>query len=233
MRLEGEGYDVELRDGYLIVKDVPYVTSDRTVARGQLVMPAIMAGDILAAPADHTAHFAGSEPCDSWGQSLSKVINSAQVNEFLPGQRTAFYFSAKPPQGNYSNYYEKVTTYVDLLSRWARLIDPAATALTHSVHDVPDHDDYPFAYRDSATSRAGTNSLNSVFRGARIAIVGLGGTGSHILDLVAKTPVAEIHLYDGDVFLNHNAFRAPGAADISDLRASRTRPCTGLSSTRA
>jgi hypothetical protein len=37
------------------------------------------------------------------------------------------------------------------------------------------------------------------------------------LDLVAKTPVAEIHLFDGDVFLNHNAFRCPGAASLEDL----------------
>jgi hypothetical protein len=31
------------------------------------------------------------------------------------------------------------------------------------------------------------------------------------LDFVAKTPVEEIHLFDSDVFLQHNAFRAPGA----------------------
>lgn len=218
-RLENEGYDVELRDGYLIVNDVPYVTAEKTVARGQLVMPAAMAGDVLAVPGDHTTHFAGSEPCDNQGQPLSKVINSPQFNEFLPGLRTDFYFSVKPPEGNYGTYYDKVTVYVDLLSRWARYIEPKATARTYPVHEVPEDDDYPFAYRDSASSRAGISALNALFRDARIAIVGLGGTGSHILDLVAKTPVAEIHLYDGDVFINHNAFRAPGAAHISDLRA--------------
>jgi tRNA A37 threonylcarbamoyladenosine dehydratase len=47
--------------------------------------------------------------------------------------------------------------------------------------------------------------------------VGLGGTGSYILDLVAKTPVAEIHLYDGDKFLQHNAFRSPGAVSREEL----------------
>lgn len=218
-RLGNEGYDVGLRDGFLIVNDVPYVTSDRTVARGRLVMPAAMAGDVLAQPPDHTTHFAGYEPCDNEGQPLTKVINGPQVSEFLPGVRTDFYFSAKPPEGNYGSYYAKVTTYVELLSRWARRIDPRATARTYPVHEVAEDDDYPFAYRDSASSRAGTTALNSVFRGMRIAIVGLGGTGSHILDLVAKTPVAEIHLYDGDVFINHNAFRAPGAAAVSDLRA--------------
>jgi hypothetical protein len=56
-------------------------------------------------------------------------------------------------------------------------------------------------------------------RNQRIAIVGLGGTGSYVLDTIAKTPVAEIHLYDADKMLTHNAFRAPGAATLEQLNA--------------
>ena len=44
----------------------------------------------------------------------------------------------------------------------------------------------------------------------RVAIIGIGGTGSYVLDLVAKTWVREIHLFDDDPFLQHNAFRSPG-----------------------
>jgi len=36
---------------------------------------------------------------------------------------------------------------------------------------------------------------------------------------VAKTPAREIHLIDGDDLLQHNAFRAPGAASRDELRA--------------
>ena len=50
-----------------------------------------------------------------------------------------------------------------------------------------------------------------------LSIVGLGGTRSYILDLVAKTPVWEIRLIDGDRFDQHNAF-APGSPDVGDLR---------------
>ena len=56
----------------------------------------------------------------------------------------------------------------------------------------------------------------------KIIILGLGGTGSYILDLVAKTPVKEIHLYDGDTFYQHNAFRSPGAPSSDELRARQT-----------
>lgn len=35
---------------------------------------------------------------------------------------------------------------------------------------------------------------------------------------MAKTPVEHIHLYDGDHFLQHNAFRSPGAPSIDELQ---------------
>lgn len=70
-----------------------------------------------------------------------------------------------------------------------------------------------FRYPDTNSSRAQIEYLNRKFKNQKIAIIGMGGTGSYILDLVSKTPVKEIHIYDGDVFQLHNAFRAPGAID--------------------
>ena len=51
-----------------------------------------------------------------------------------------------------------------------------------------------------------------------VAIIGVGGTGGYILDQVAKTPAPEIRLFDADEFMSHNAFRAPGAASLEELR---------------
>jgi tRNA A37 threonylcarbamoyladenosine dehydratase len=68
-----------------------------------------------------------------------------------------------------------------------------------------------FMYPDTNSSRAKIEYLNRKFKEQQIAIIGLGGTGSYIIDQVAKTPVKLIHIYDGDVFQLHNAFRAPGA----------------------
>jgi hypothetical protein len=48
-------------------------------------------------------------------------------------------------------------------------------------------------------------------------------TGSYILDQVAKTPVGEIHLFDGDIFGSHNAFRAPGATSLEDINAKKAK----------
>lgn len=68
-----------------------------------------------------------------------------------------------------------------------------------------------FRYPDTNSSRAKIEMLNEKFDGLKIGIIGIGGTGAYILDLISKTPVTEIHLYDGDIFQLHNAFRAPGA----------------------
>ncbi len=57
----------------------------------------------------------------------------------------------------------------------------------------------------------------------KVAIVGLGGTGGYLLDYLAKMPVDEIHLFDGDVFSQHNAFRAPGTASKEELDKSPSK----------
>lgn len=75
----------------------------------------------------------------------------------------------------------------------------------------------PFKYPDTNSSRAGIEYLNRKFENQKIAIIGLGGTGSYLLDQIAKTPVKEIHLFDGDIFQLHNAFRSPGAISTEKL----------------
>src|SRR5690606_36625225 len=74
-----------------------------------------------------------------------------------------------------------------------------------------------FKYPDTNSSRAGIEFLNRKFENQKIAIIGLGGTGSYILDQVAKTPVKEIHIFDADVFQLHNAFRSHGAVSSEKL----------------
>jgi len=54
------------------------------------------------------------------------------------------------------------------------------------------------------------NDLSRLLVGKRVAIVGLGGTGSYILDFVARTHLAEIALFDDDKVHLHTIFRIPG-----------------------
>jgi hypothetical protein len=162
----------------------------------------------------------GEPPCDQHGVALPNMVNPGQ-SELEPGLVAQCSFSCKPAEP-YADYYTKMTTYVAMLEGPAQVVDAQATARTFQV--VEDEDaDSPFVYPDTASSRAGVVMLADRLRGQRVAIVGLGGTGSYILDLVAKTSVAEIHLFDGDDFLSHNAFRAPGAASLAELNARPTK----------
>ena len=69
----------------------------------------------------------------------------------------------------------------------------------------------PFVFADAASARQRTTDLAMKLVHEKVAIIGVGGTGSYILDFVAKTWVKEIHLFDSDMLLQHNLFRAPGA----------------------
>ena len=117
----------------------------------------------------------------------------------------------------FAEHYAKMVHYVTVLSDQARVIDPSLDARTGRVLELKQEESV-FRYADTASVRAEITQATRKLLGRRIAIIGLGGTGSYVLDQVAKTPVAEIHLFDGDEFKQHNAFRAPGAATIDELR---------------
>lgn len=213
-RLRNDGYNVAVKDGFLLIRDVPYVTPSRTVERGMLISSLTLAGDRTTTPDTHVVFFAGDTPCHSDGRPLTELIIGG-ANALTVDLSANFQFSHKPV-GGYPNYYEKMTAYARILTSEACVLEPLATPMTFPV--VSDEDpDSPFHYIDTASSRAGIAAINDRLHLGKVAIVGLGGTGSYVLDLVAKTPVSEIHLYDGDLFLQHNAFRSPGGPSRDEL----------------
>jgi predicted ThiF/HesA family dinucleotide-utilizing enzyme len=217
-KLRDEGYDVEIRSGYLLVKDVPYVNARREVRWGILVSTLTLAGDVTTTPDTHVAYFTGDHPCRSDGMEIDQIKNPSGGKELAKGVVVNHTFSAKP-NPPHPDYHAKMTMYVDILEGQAKVIEPAATARTFPVIEAVEDEDTVFNYIDTASSRAEIDLITQKLAVPRIAIVGLGGTGAYVLDLVAKTPVKEIHLFDGDTFLQHNAFRSPGAPSIEELKA--------------
>jgi uncharacterized protein DUF6791/ThiF family protein len=215
-RLAEDGYELEIRDGCLLVHRVPYVTPTDVVAYGTLISSLELAGDGTAKPGTHVASFRGEVPCNKDGQPLTKLINHSNEHEVAPGVKADHYFSSKPHAG-YVDYYEKITIYVALLENHAQAVDPEVTARTHGPI-VDASGDSVFKYMDTATSRAGIGAATAKLEVGKVAIIGLGGTGSYVLDQLAKTPIGEIHLFDDDVFLTHSAFRSPGAPSLEQLR---------------
>lgn len=222
-RLQQEGYEVEVRSGHLLVHSVPYVNAQRTVLRGIIVTNLNGNVGTLGPPADHQVWFVGEYPCHHTGATIDGIRCSSGSLTLWPGFEAQHHFSCKPDGAtNYPDYYSKVKSYISIISNEAREIDPGATPLTCNVI-VSTEEDSVFRYWDSASSRANILAVSAKLAIGKLAIIGLGGTGSYVLDLVAKTPVREIHLFDGDTFLQHNAFRAPGATSIETLEERLTK----------
>lgn len=215
-RLQNEGYEVEVRAGHLLVSSVPYVNAKGEVALGTLVSELTMAGDVTSSPSTHVAMFIGDQPCSKDGREIQQIKHSDSPMTLAPDLIVHRSFSNKPP-GGYADYHQKMTRYIEVISAPAQALRPGLTARTYRVIEAVTGEGV-FNYLDTASSRAGIGAITVKLAMRRVAIVGLGGTGSYVLDLLAKTPILEIHLYDGDVFLQHNAFRAPGAPTIDELR---------------
>jgi hypothetical protein len=216
LKLQNEGFEIEVVSGGYLVHHLPYLNKSKEVKSGILVMSLTMAGNIVTKPGDHTAFFVGEQPCNIDGSFVPALVNSPRKQTLYADVVSDYYLSCHPDGRSYLDYYDKVSTYANVISTPALNFDKdACQRLRKPI--VVQEEDTSLAYMDTNASRANVAYLNDLFKPLKIAIVGVGGTGSYILDFVSKTPVKEIHLYDPDVFNSHNAFRAPGAASIEEL----------------
>lgn len=183
-RLRDEGYDLEVRSGCLLVKDVPYVNSRKEVQRGILVIKLVLADDQTGRPDTHQAYFSGEHPCNEDGTEIEKIKHGSGANSLAEGVVVNHSFSAKPkPDDSYPDYYAQVTTYVTIISGPARRIDSTLTAKTFPVIEPEKESEEPFNYIDTASSRAEIVSVTKKLALGKVAIAGLGGSGSYVLDL--------------------------------------------------
>ncbi len=215
-KLRDEGYEIEIISGYLVVSNVPYLNSKKEVQYGTLVSELTLAGEKTTTPETHVINFKGEYPCDKNGVEIPQIKNQSQTKSLVEGIIINHLFSNKPKSG-YVNYYEKIVRYIEIISAPVRSVEHNITAQTYNV--IEDKEELSvFNYIDTNSSRADIIKVTEKIKDQKIAIIGLGGSGAYVLDYVAKTPVAEIHTYDDDKFIQHNAFRAPGAASLSNLK---------------
>lgn len=224
-RLLDEGFEAEVHQQHLLVHSVPYLNKQGGVALGTLVCKYVEnAGVILPpnAPGDnHQVWWVGEFPCRADCTHLTDLVADTQTQRFVvfDGCVAQHQFSNKPDIWNASGYpdhYEKMTHYIAVIESQARVVDADADARTKRIVEPRDQDSV-FRYADTASVRSEIVGTSARLKLSKVAIVGLGGTGAYVLDQVAKTPVQEVHLFDGDDFKQHNAFRAPGAATRDEL----------------
>src|SRR5262245_17114143 len=95
-RLQDEGYDIEIRGSYLVLRQVPYVNSRRKVAFGTLVSELVVAGDQTVTPSSHVVYFIGDRPCTKDGAEIIQIINESATRELDKDLAIHHTFSSKP-----------------------------------------------------------------------------------------------------------------------------------------
>src|SRR5258705_235948 len=154
-RLRDEGYEIEVLDGHLLMKGVPYVNNAGQVARGALKCPLTLNDDVAQPPGTHVVSWEGEFPCHKDGTPITALGQ--------PNNGTSHSFSSKPASGSYGDYYEKMTTYARILSHPANALDPSATPRTFPLVKPGDQTSV-FQYVDTASSRAGITDLNKLLK---------------------------------------------------------------------
>ena len=222
-RLVERGYAVAFDPGHLIVRDVPYLDADGALRWGAIVAKFDAVDREVVQQNDHQIYFSGSVPYGLDGQPIpnlgggSHKISLAAVHEDVLVQRS---FSNKPKvSGKFADHFEKVESYVAIIS------GPAIERYEANPYtfrsDQTTVDDPIFKFRDTLTSRAGIAELNAGFEGQKIAIIGLGGTGSFVLDYAVKARIPQVVGFDGDNFHVHNAYLSPGKLEEEELGRSK------------
>jgi len=227
-KLESAGLRLRIKTGsamHLIIEDIPAVSSKRELMTGSLYSRLELdQNERTANPvSSHQCWWIGDEmPCDPSGTPMREFLSNPNPEDQGDGIKTLVGYSMKSKEKgtfvSYPDYYQKIRAYVAYFWAQAREIDGNCTP--YSERPVPalvEMQKRVFCYPDAATTRAGIGAATAKLITERVAIIGLGGTGSYILDLLAKVPIGEIHLFDPDTFQLHNAYRAPGAPAAEDL----------------
>lgn len=223
-RLVEKGYAVAFdSNNYLIVRDIPYLDNQRQLQAGAIVTKLVFVDKERVTQSDHQIFFAGSVPHNIDGTAIPNLgggltqLALSEANRDVVVQRS---FSNKPrSSGKFEDFFEKIESYAAIISGPAIELY-GANPYTFRVEEEVVSDSV-FKFRDTLTSRAEITDLSVKFNNDVIAVIGVGGTGSYILDFLVKTPVQEIRVFDLDTFCVHNAFRSPGKLESTELGKSK------------
>ena len=224
------GYRIKIRGAYLVVEGIPYVAECGGIKKADIVTSLELSGETTKPPRDHTVWWTGEMPHTSNGESMETYLccNKWEAGwDIGEGITVYMQWSRKPRKGSttrrYKNYQEKIETYVSEVAGQAESKQPGILMTTRSGGDPEVESNTRFMYLNTSTYRDGTKGAEQNIEEEVVAIVGVGGGGSYLVDILAKTNIKELHLYDDDVMEQHNAFRVAGAARIGELGSGKRK----------
>jgi hypothetical protein len=217
-RLVEKGYAVAIDSNCLVIRDIPYLDDQLQLKLGAFVAKLVFIDENRVIQDDHQIYFAGSIPHNMDGKQIPNLAGGpislplSEVSSDVVVERS---FSNKPGTGSFIDFFEKIESYVAIISGPAMELHGTTPYTFRTVEEA--EADSVFKFNDTLTSRAEISDLSAKFKDDIIAVIGLGGTGGYVLDFLIKTPVREIRTFDLDSFFVHNAFRSPGRLQNDEL----------------
>ncbi|HEY1631871.1 MAG TPA: ThiF family adenylyltransferase [Rhizomicrobium sp.] len=210
--LDETGYHVDFVGGYLVIYGLPYLDQNGELKHGDWMSKPDLNGPVIDPPKNHQAWWRGSRPHDQSKRQL--LLGGGEDHVTVEqGLVSDFSFSFKlledGEKRNYRSFEEKVQTYLDAITGPAMAAFPDATPL-RGIEVKAAAQGTPLRFPDTMSANYNINDISFLLRGKKIAIIGLGGTGSYILDFVARTHIERIALFDDDKVHVHTIFRIPG-----------------------
>lgn len=224
-RLVDKGLSISVIDNYLIVQNVFYLNAEAKLCNGALL--SVFTGTVRFQMQDHQVYFCGSHPYLVNGDPIAglgggPLTPQLRADRFVAERSFSHKKTTNGVTRDYLDWYEKIMEYVGVICSPA--IDVfGEEANPYRYSEFTDNKDPIFNFRDSLTSRAFIGDLARRFENEVVGIIGLGGTGSYILDFLVKTRVKEIRGFDVDSFYVHNAFRSPGRMLETELEESKAK----------
>ena len=228
------GYRLEIRGAYLLACGIPYVADEGKIQFADIVTHLEISGaageEATVRPSDHTVWWTGGIPYTADGQSMEECLSCGkweQGRDIGEGVRIYMQWSRKPREAGsargYRDYQEKLETYIEEVGGQADGLKPGVLEAARKGGAPAVISSTRFAYMDTNAYRNGTKNIESRIEEEVVAVVGVGGTGSYLVDVLAKTNVKELHLFDDDVMKIHNAFRVAGAARVGELNGKKSK----------
>ncbi len=193
------GWTVEVEDNLISIVGVPY--RKRSGAVGTCQISVGIQGDGLALRAlenaNRAAHAALLTGVDK-GHAYQADGNPVGNMLWTDGTDQCV-ISIMRDDGDYDNAWHALTVYV------SRVAGALGEEQRKQVEPI-------FRFEIEGEDDQAMQDWRARARGQRIGIVGLGGVGLWILDMMSKTDVREIRIWDGDDIEGRNLLRAPGWA---------------------
>ena len=198
------GWTVRAQTTRISLAGVPYRKENGEAGTCEISVDTQHDGLSMRAPdnsggANHAATLSGVEGGGAYqanGEAVGNVLWTDKVGKCV--------ISIKRDDGEYETAWHALTVYA------ARVAGEVGREQREKIGSV-------FQFDIEGEDDKDTQEWRDQARGQKVGIIGLGGVGLWILDLMSKTDVKEIRIWDGDEIEGRNLVRAPGWASVEAI----------------